>query len=163
MPEDLVSLTLTFLYQITAQELRSDLDFYIEWRRTVPPVFLSCSLFESRLLHHVGNPMREHFPYYPRKFLVMRPCDIWSPSLMTLGTMLSPAGLRAVKTYRRCAFRWILDCIDNREVHYYNVLRRKLLDRLTISQFRPRAHLLFVEETLRQVAVYTPASVVEVS
>ena len=76
---------------------------------------------------------------------------------MALGTMLSPAGLRNIKTYKRCAFRWIIDCIDNREIHYYIVLKRKLLDRLTISQFRVRSQLQFVQEALRQVASCTPA------
>ena len=157
MHDDVITLLMSFLFEISAQDLRCDLNYYIEWRYTVPDVFLACSLFEERLLHHVGNPMRKHFPYYPRKFLSMRPCDIWSPSLMALGTMLSPAGLRNIKTYRRCAFRWIIDCIDNREIHYYIVLKRKLLDRLTISQFRIRSHLQFVQEALRQVASCTPA------
>jgi hypothetical protein len=152
---------ISFLFPITACELKEDLIFYIKWAE-VPSMFLNCQLRETRYRHYVCNPMIRYIPYHPRRYLDMRPNEVWGPTLPALGAMLSRDALREAKTYRRCALRWIWDCISNLEIYYWDVLCAKLFSRISLQHFHCRygcSH--FLEESLRQVDSYTHASVAE--
>jgi len=159
--DDLITEMISFLFPITACELKEDLIFYIKWAE-VPSMFLNCQLRETRYRHYVCNPMIRYIPYHPRRYLDMRPNEVWGPTLPALGAMLSRDALREAKTYRRCALRWIWDCISNLEIYYWDVLCAKLFSRISLQHFHCRygcSH--FLEESLRQVDSYTHASVAE--
>ena len=154
----LITEVMSFLYStipVTACELRQDLKFYITWRKYVPSMFLSTQLLETRFWFHIANPMCRYHPYHPRKFLNMRPAEVWSPTLTALGNMICKEKIRAAKTYKRCALRWIWDCCDNLELWYWFYLRDKLFTRLSSCHFHSKAPLRFVEEALQQIASCT--------
>ena len=79
LPDDLITETISFLFPITACELRQDLIFYIKWTR-VPSMFLNCQLRETRYRYFICNPMQMYIPYHPRRYLDMRPNEVWGVS-----------------------------------------------------------------------------------
>ena len=157
--DDLLQLVLSYVHNVHVLEFKDDIKFYLKWQKSVPKIFLNCSLFETRLLYHVANPMIKSHPYYPRKYLRMRPCDIWGNStLLSFGSMLCRFSIRDAKTYKRCALRWIYDCIENREIHYYETLYLKLLCKLKLIHFQDRVPGFFVIECLRQISACSACS-----
>ena len=152
LPDVLVTEMLKFVWGITACELRSDLDFYIQWRKHVPPMFLEPSTLETRFWYNVANPLCRYHPYHPRKYLSLRPSDIWSASLPALGSMLCREKVRMVKTYKRCIMRWISDCITNRHIFFWFVLIDKVFKRINFEHFRVQVPSSFVQESLREIA-----------
>ena len=159
MHDDLTTLVLSFLWNLTACELRQDLKFYIQWHKVVPPIFLAGSLLREDFWYEVANPLCEHNPYTPRKILSMRPNDIWGFNLVALGSMICRSRVRETRTYKRCAMRWINDCVCSNDLHYYRELHEKLLSRLKIYHFQSRAPLPFLQAVFSQLEIYTPASV----
>ena len=158
LPIDLTNLTVSFLYNITAQELFEDLHFYLRWQKHVPPMFLSCTLLDQRYLFAVANPMRPFHPYTPRKFLSMQPCDIWASTLPALVNMINPERVREIKTYKGCVTRWTHDCITSRKLEFYLILCKKALVKLSERHFRRSFPVFFVREALRQTRVLYEAS-----
>ena len=157
--DDLINIVLGFVWNVTASELRYDLEFYRRWNETVPPIFLAGSVLYRDFWYEVANPLCKHNPYVPRKYLSLRPNDIWNYNLIALGAMLSREKIREVRTYKRCAQRWIMDCVAGNRPEYYIELRKKLLTRLKISHFQSRAPSPFLAEVFSQLAIYTPSSV----
>jgi hypothetical protein len=158
LPDDLITVAISFLFPITASELRQDLTFYIKWSR-VPSMFLNCQLRETRYRYFVCNPMQMYVPFYPRRYLDMRPNEVWGPTLPALGALLCKEALRDAKTYKQCALRWIWDCISNLEIYYWDVLRIKLFKRISPVHFQYRPGCAyFVEEALRLIDSCTPSS-----
>lgn len=154
--DDLINTVLTFLYQdgeLNAQELHEDLEFYIKWSNAVPSMFLSCQLLETRYWVHLANPMCKFYPYHPRKFFCMRPEEVWGPTLLALGHMISREAIRSAKTYKRCAIRWILDCVENVDLFYWYELKQKLFNRIHCFHFHRGAPSSFVREALSQICV----------
>ena len=152
LPVDLVRLILSFELQITPKELSDDIDFYIDWHNTVPPIFLSPRLLETRYLFYVASPMLPHHPYTPRRHLSMRPADVWAQTLTALGQMICRERIRELRTYKKCILRWIYDCIENRNPEYYRILHTKVLSKVALQHFRPSAHFVFLREALRQIS-----------
>ena len=158
--DDLITLIITYLFPITACELREDLIFYIKWA-AIPPMFLNCRVRETRYRHYVCNPMLKNIPYHPRRYIDLRPNEVWGPTLPALGAMLSKDAIREAKTYKRCALRWIYDCISNLEMYYWDELCDKLFSRISQHHFQYRYGCChFLEEALRQVDSYIHASCV---
>ena len=156
--DDLVNVVLGFLWKVTAQELRDDFRFYATWHKTVPPIFLSGSVLYKDFWYEVANPLSRHNPYVPRKYITLRPNDIWNFNLIALGTMICRERIREIKTYKRCAQRWIMDCVAGSKPEYYQILHKKLFTRLKISHFQSRAPTCFLAEVFSQLALYTPSS-----
>ena len=154
LPYDLTNIVLQYVYEISPDELEEDLNFYIRWRTTVPPMFLSATLFDTRYYFNVANPMLRYHPYTPRKHLRMRPCDIWSSALSVLVRGLCKEQIRELGTYRGCAIRWCLDCVQNRKVFYYTVLQNKILTKLKSHHFRRCVHPCFVLHALLQISLF---------
>ena len=154
LPHDLTNIVLEFVYEIAPAELEQDLDFYIRWRTNVPPMFLSATLFNTRYFFNVANPMLEYHPYTPRKHLRMRPCDIWSSALSVLVRGLCKQKIREIHTYRGCAIRWCVDCIQNRKLAYYTLLQDKILTKLKSHHFRRGVHHCFVSHALLQISLF---------
>ena len=152
LPHDLVRLVLSFELDISPKELSDDIDFFIKWHDTVPPIFLSPRLLDTRYLFYVANPMHVHHPYTPRRHLSMRPADVWAQTLTALAQMVCRERVRELRTYKKCILRWVYDCIENRNVEYYKILHSKVLGKLSLQHFRPSAHFAFLEEALRQIA-----------
>ena len=150
MHDDLISTMLSFLNGIPAEEFREDLMFYIKWHQ-VPSVFLSTTLTDSRSWFSVANPMCRYMPYFPRRYLRMRPEDIWSPTLPALISMIDREKVRDVKMYKGCLMRWAHECISNRHIEYWFQLKRKGLSRLSLEHFRNSRPRFFVEEAMREV------------
>ena len=122
LPPDLVNLILTFELQISPLELSEDIDFFVTWHNTVPSLFLSPRLLDTRYLFFVASPMLVNHAYTPRRHLAMRPADIWSQTLPAFGQMICRERIRELRSYKKCILRWIYDCIENRDVAYYKVL-----------------------------------------
>ena len=148
---DLLNIILSYDYRIPPEEFIADLEFYTRWQR-VPPLFLSASLIDTRILFHVANPCRKHHPFTPRRHLKMRPCDIWAATLPALVHMVCRERLRELKTYKKCCLNWTYDCVENHKLWYYEKLESRLLTRLQLDHFRPSAQRAFVIEALRQIA-----------
>ena len=157
LPDDIVQILTSFLWKnanLSASELAWDLDFYCLWRKTVPPIFLKCAILDTCQWSQVANPMRDGHPYWPRKLLDIRPKTVWGDPLFSFGTMLCRERIREVRTYKRCALRWIKNCIENIDIWYWFDLQVKLLNKLKAEHFRPRAHPGFVAEALQQLSFY---------
>ena len=154
LPYDLTNIVLDYVYDITPYELEEDLDFFIKWGQNVPPMFLSATLFNTRYFFNVANPMLRYHPFTPRKFLRMRPCDIWSSALPVLVRGLCKEKIREIRTYRGCAIRWCADCIQNRQLAYYRILEAKILLKLKNHHFRRGVHPCFVSHALEQIALF---------
>ena len=156
--DDLITELISFLYEMTAQELREDLQFYLEWRNHVPSMFLSCQLLDTQFWYHRANPMCRYHPFHPRKFLNMRPEEVWAPTMIALGNMICKERIRGAKTYKKCALRWIFDCVENVEIWYWWHVKQLLFSRLSAEHFVERAPSRFVREALEQIADGTPFS-----
>ena len=150
LPRDLLNLAISFLYDISADELFQDLAFFLKWQKNVPSVFLSPSLLDQRFYYGVANPMIKDHPYTPRRFLQMRPSEIWASTLPALVNMLCPEKIREIKTYKGCVLRWTHDCVHSRSLKYYFILCKKALVKLTDRHFRRAYPVFFVREALRQ-------------
>ena len=162
LPDDLIRLCTTFLWDsggITASELRRDIVFYEKWHRKVPQIFLNCSVLETDLWMHVPNPMRKGYPYWPRKRLLLRPKTVWSDAMFTLGSRLCRERIREVRTYKRCALRWIQNCISSLHLECFDEVEEKLFHRIKEQHFRRRSNLRFVRECLQQLSFLRHASV----
>jgi hypothetical protein len=158
LPDDLVQLVTSFLWKsakLSADELSEDLSFYCLWRKAVPPIFLKCAILDTSQWFHVANPMRDGHPYWPRKLLDITPKNVWGEPLFAFGTMICRERIREVRTYKRCALRWIRNCTDNINIWYWYDLQMKLLNKIKIEHFRHRAHRGFLEEALQQLSFYT--------
>lgn len=153
LPKDLLNIITEMVYDCTGEELMEDLHFYISWQRTVPPMFLSAALIDLRFFFGVANPMISYHPYTPRKYLRMRPSDIWASTLPALVNMVHPETVRAARTYKGCLTRWVNDCTSNRQLYYYHVLVSKGLCKLKPEHFRRSHPHFFVREALRQIRV----------
>ena len=158
LPKDLMDLTISFVYDITAQELFEDLEYFIRWQKHVPPMFLSCTLLDQRYLFSVANPMRPFHPYTPRKYLSMQPSDIWASTLPALVNMINAERVREIKTYKGCIRRWTHDCITSRKLEFYLLLCKKALVKLSDRHFRRSFPVFFVQEALRQCRALSSAS-----
>jgi hypothetical protein len=157
LPDDIVSLLCTFLWRnakLRADELSADVDFYCLWRKTVPPIFLKCAVLDIHQWFHVANPMREGHPYWPRKLLNLEPKNVWGDTLFAFGSMICRERIRDVRTYKRCALRWIRACTDNIDIWYWWDLKQKLLCKIKPEHFHPRAHQAFLQEALSQLSFY---------
>ena len=158
LPDDLIRVVTSFLWktaQLSADELSEDLEFYCLWQKTVPPIFLKCSILDIRDWYQVANPMRDGHPYWPRKLLDLTPKNVWGEPLFVFGTMICREKIREVRTYKRCALRWIRNCTDNIDIWYWYDLQVKLLNKIKLSHFRHRSHRGFLEEALEQLSYYT--------
>ena len=158
LPSDLIQVITSFLWKevrLSAEEMAADIDFYILWRKVVPPIFLKCAVLDTSQLFYVANPMRGGHPYWPRKVLELTPNNVWGGSLYAFGAMICRERIREVKTYKRCCLRWIRNCTDNIEIWYWYDLQQKLLSKITIDHFRPQGHRGFLREALQQVSSYT--------
>ena len=151
LPNDLISVILSHVFECTAKELEQDLNFYIAWQKTVPPMFLSASLLDTRYWFGVANPMLSYHPYTPRKFLQMQPADIWAATLPAFVNMICRERVRGIQTYKGCIQRWAADCIAGRRLEYYIILSSKGFRNLTPDHFRVSHPPFFVEEALRQI------------
>ena len=155
---DLVSLVLSFLWNVTAKELEEDINYYIEWRQNVPPIFLKACVYDEKRWHEVPSPFVWPNAYTPRKHTLLLPKEIWSPYLMTVGNFLHRESVRELRTYKGIILRWIDDCTSTRKLFYYYTLRDRFLTRLKPSHFLARAPRSFVAEVLRQVSFYIPSA-----
>ena len=153
LPNDLLSIITSMVFDCTGAELCEDLTFYLTWQKTVPPMFLSAALIDERYFFGVANPMICYHPYSPRKYLRMRPSDIWAATLPALVNMVHPELIRGARTYKGCLTRWTYDCISNRELYYYELLVSKGLKKLTRDHFRRSHPPFFVREALRQIQI----------
>ena len=151
LPRDLLNIVLVYVYECTQSELVQDLNFYIEWQNTVPAMFLSASLIDTRYYYGVANPMLPYHPFTPRKYLRMRPCDIWAATLPAFVNMICGERIREIGTYKGCIQRWTSDCISNREIQYYIILASKGFRKITSDHFRLSHPSFFVKEALRQI------------
>ena len=154
LPTDLLNLVLDYDLCCTAYELAEDITFYTAWQNCVPPMFLSTSLLDTRFYFNVANPMIKFHPFTARRYLRMRPCDIWSQTLPALANMISKESIREMRTYKACVQRWVSDCVNNRQLFYYKILVKKALGKLTQCHFRPNHPGFFVLEALRQVDLF---------
>jgi hypothetical protein len=157
LPDDIVQVITSFLWQtgnLSAHELGEDLDFYILWRKTVPPIFFKCAILDTTQWSHVANPMRDGHPYWPRKRLDLTPKQVWGEPLFAFGTMICRERIREVRTYKRCALRWIRNCTDNINIWYWYDLQVKLLNKIKLKHFHHRAHIGFLREALQQLSFY---------
>ena len=150
LPKDLMNLTISFVYDVSVDELFRDLCFFIKWQTHVPSMFLSPALLDTRFFYAVANPMIKDHPYTPRRFLQMRPSEIWASTLPALVNMLCPEKIREIKTYKGCVQRWTRDCVSSRTLRYYFLLCKKALVKLTECHFRRAFPIFFVREALRQ-------------
>ena len=153
--DDMIQLILNFVWgddYVKPRELESDLLFYITWRKNVPPLFFSASLLDRHLWLHVPSPMRRYTAYYPSKNLQLHPTNVWSETLVILGTMLCRENIRNCKTYKRCALRWINECTSCLSLEYWEILKTKLLIKLRSQHFRSRAHQPFVLACLQEIS-----------
>ena len=156
LPDDLIRRALEFLWpnaSLTAAEFAEDIRFYAQWQAIVPAIFLECAVFDTTKCYYVPSPLRKDHPYWPRKVLVLKPRNVWSDALRAFGMMICRERIREIKTYRRCALRWIANCEQNVDLWYWFDLHQKLLNRLTIQHFRPRSHQGFVQEAFRQLSL----------
>ena len=158
LPTDLMDLTISFVHDITTEELFEDLHFYMRWQKHVPAMFLSCTLLDNRYLFAVANPMRRFHPYTPRRFLSMQPADIWASTLPALVNMLNSERVRAIKSYKGCIRRWTHDCVTSRKLEFYLILCKKALVKLHECHFRRSFPVFFVREALRQTRALYEAS-----
>lgn len=155
LPTDLLNIVLNFDLRCTADELAEDITFYTEWQNCVPPMFLSVCLLDTRFYFNVANPMIKFYPFIARRYLRMRPCDIWSQTLPALANMICKERIREMRTYKACVQRWVSDCVNNRKLFYYKTLVKKALGKLTQDHFRPNHPGFFVLEALQQVALFS--------
>ena len=158
LPDDLVQAVASFLWKhakLRADEMAEDIDFYISWRRAVPPIFITCAILDTSQCFYVANPMRDGHPYWPRKLLDLTPKNVWGGNLYAFGAMICKERIRGVQTYKRCCLRWIQTCTDNIEIWYWFDLQQKLLSKIKIEHFRPQGHRGFLQEALQQVSFYT--------
>jgi hypothetical protein len=158
LPDDIVQVIAGFLWahvHLRASEMAEDIDFYLMWRKAVPPIFMTCAILDTSQLCYVANPMRDCHPYWPRKLLDLTPKNVWGGSLYAFGAMICKERIREVRTYKRCCLRWIRDCTENLEIWYWFDLQQKLLSKIRIEHFRQRGHRGFLQEALQQVAFYT--------
>ena len=150
LPSDLSNLVVSFLYDITYQELAIDLEYYIMWH-SVPSLFLKASMLDWRTFCFVPSPMHRNVPYIPRAYLRMRPSDIWSNSLIALSSRICKEKIRALKTYKGCIMRWVFDTTSMRHHCWYRQLHERVLKKLTVDHFRARDDF-FVLEALAQIS-----------
>ena len=151
LPTDVLNVVLSYLYRLTAQELTADIEYFLDWQKRVPKIFLRASMLDHRYFFNVANPMISDYPYTPRKFLSMQPQDIWSQTLPALVNMLCPEMVRGVKTYKGCIQRWTRECVCTRTPDAYLTLCKKALIKLKPIHFRRTFPRLFVHEALLQV------------
>ena len=113
-----------------------DLRVYEQWHEIVPARFLSAQItYNGRWYHKVASPFRRYHPYVPRQNLLIAPDDIWNENLLILAALLCKERVRTIRTYKRCALRWVEDCIWNTHPEYYTILQEKLLNRITVDLF----------------------------
>ena len=150
VPKDLINLIISFVFDVSADELFRDLRFYIKWQTHVPGMFLTPALLDIRYFYAVANPMIKDHPYTPRRFLQMRPSEIWASTLPALVNMLCPQKIREIKTYKGCVQRWVHDCVSSRNIQLYFILCKKALVKVSERHFRRAFPVFFVREALRQ-------------
>ena len=159
LPKVVMNLLLSFLWEISEDELFGDLEYFIRWHKFVPPLFLSPTLMDTRFFYPVASPMRPNYPYTPRRFLHMDPCDIWAQTLPALVNMLCSERVREIKSYKGCIQRWTLECVTSRHLEFYLLLCKKALIKLNESHFRRAFPIFFVREALRQTRALYDSSV----
>ena len=162
LPDDLIRLCTSFVWDsggVSARDLRRDIRFYERWHQRIPPIFLNLAVLETDLWMEVPNPLRVGYPYWPRRRLLLRPKTVWSDAMFTLGMRLCRERIREVKTYKRCALRWIQNCISSLHIGFFDEVDQKLFTRISERHFRPRSNLRFVRECLVQLSSLRHASV----
>ena len=159
---DLIKLCTSFVWGnagIDARELQRDIEFYELWHQKVPPIFLQCAMLETDLWQDVPNPMRAGYPYWPRRRLLIRPKTVWNDAMVTFGMKLCRERIREVRTYKRCALRWISNCITSLELGFFDEVEKKLFQRIKLQHFQRRSNFRFLEECLQQLSSLRLASV----
>jgi hypothetical protein len=149
LPRDISNLVVSFLYDISYQELMIDLNYYIMWH-SVPSIFLKASFLDIRTFCFVPSPMHKNVPYFPRKYIRMRPYDIWSNGLLLLTNKICKERIRELKTYKGCVLRWAFDATSTRHIAWYNQMHERVLKKLTLEHFRHPD--FFVTEALMQIS-----------
>jgi hypothetical protein len=147
LPSDVSNLVVSFLYDISYQELAIDLNYYIMWH-SVPSMFMKASL-DLRTFCFVPSPMHKNVPYVPRSYLRMRPSDIWSDGLITFSSRICKEKIRELKTYKGCILRWVFDATSTRHIAWYQQMHERVLKKLTVDHFRHPD--FFVLEALMQI------------
>ena len=133
LPDDLISLITDYAFQCTACEFFQDLDFYISWGNTVPPMFLSAQVLDLRFWYCVANPMIRFHPFVARKYLKLHPHDIWSGTLPCLVRYLHAERLRSLKTYKRCVIRWVDEAVTSHHLWFYMHVVQKTTRKIDIA------------------------------
>ena len=136
---DTLNIVLSFAWHnVTAKELASDLHVYGKWHEIVPPRFLNAAVScRGRAYDQVANPFRRGYPYIPRARLALYPEQVWNENLIVLACSLCRERVRSIHTYKRCAQRWVDDCVWNMDPEYFTILHKKLLHKLTPDLFQP--------------------------
>ena len=135
---DTLDIVLGYLWDgLRTKEFREDLRVYKQWHDIVPARFLSAEISYGGLwCHKVASPFRQHHPYVPRRKFMISPNDIWNENLLIMVAALCKERIRSIRTYKRCAIRWVEDCIWNVHPEYYVILQEKLLNRITVDLFQ---------------------------
>lgn len=154
--DDLVQLTLSFLFDATLPEIKRDADLYCYWHKTVPPIFIASQIYSKKYCTLVPSPFRHENPFIPTSYLLITPTHVWGFALYNFGSMLCHECIRGAKTYKRCAKRWIRHCSCCLNPRQYVELYHKLLSKLDSSHFHTGAPRAFVKEALTQIAFYKP-------
>ena len=134
---DILDIVLGYLWEgLRSKAFIEDLRVYKQWHDIVPARFLSAQIiYNGSWYHKVASPFRQYHPYVPRQNLLIAPVDIWNENLIILAASLCKERIRSIRTYKRCAIRWVEDCVWNAHPQYYKILYKKLLSRLTVDLF----------------------------
>ena len=149
LPSDISNLVVSFLFDISYQEMTTDINYYIMWH-SIPSLFLKASLLDLRTFCFVPSPMHRNVPYVPRGYLRMRPCDIWSPNLLLFCNGICKEKVRELKTYKGCILRWAFDTVSTRHIAWYQQFYKRVLKKLTIDHLRHPD--FFAVEALMQIS-----------
>ena len=138
--DDLLQIVLDYAWGgINTIEFYGDIAHYTKWHQTVPRSVLNVSvMYKNRPFHRIASPYIAEHAFVPRSHLALLPFHIWNTTLESLVNMLCKERIRAIRTYKKCAMRWVHDCVWNLQPEYYRILHEKLLCKLKEEHFRPR-------------------------
>ena len=139
LDKDTLDLVLGFAWDgMDSKQLTEDLAMFADWHRIVPPEFLHAEItVNGECFNKVANPFRRGYPFTPLRLLSITPSSVWNHNLWILGAGLCKERVRFIRTYKKCAQRWIAECICNLHPQYYVILYKKLLHKLTVDLFVP--------------------------
>ena len=154
LDNDTLGIVISFLWPtVTIQDVLRDFEVYKKWHETVPIRYLRITVkFKNKWFHTVPNPYRANYQYTPRKFLSNCPLEIWGDDLPCLAQALSREGIRSIRTYKKCAMRWVRECTSNLHPELYNTLKEKLLLKLTPQVFCPHFSKQFLAYLLEPLS-----------